>query len=146
MPITINGNRNGHLVIRAVSNETYIVAGNSSVSNLFTTDDGTPAYSGVPIPNSTNNFIVGARIVKIWASGEPNTHWKIARANSSGNAVVLFDIVPPTLLELDKLGVASNNGATEFPTGNLVITVAGGGSNGTLILELKKDMQFNSEY
>jgi hypothetical protein len=144
MPITINQNRNGHVVIRAIANESYIVAGNSSVSNLFTTDDATPAYSNVPVLNSTNTYIVGARIVKIWASGEPNTHWKIARSNGSAN-VVLFDVVPPTLLELDKLGFASN-GVTELATGNLVITVAGGTSNGTLMLELKKDMQFNSEY
>lgn len=132
--IVLNQSRNGKVVIRATSNESYVVAGNSSVSNLFSSADSTVIEPNVPYTQNTIT-INGAHLTKlIWTT---NGQWTITRG-----ANVVWNLLSCGVIDLRALGVASN-GINDYPAANLVINCT---SAGTLLIELAKDVSFVSEY
>lgn len=134
MPIVLNQSRNGKIVIRATANESYVVVGNSSQSNLFSNADTTVIEPNVPYTQNTIT-INGAHITKlIWTT---NGAWTVARG-----ANVVWNLFNNGNIDLRGLGIAGNN-TNDFPAANLVINCT---SVGTLIIELAKDTSFVSEY
>jgi len=139
MPIVINQSRNGKVVIRALANESYIVAGNTTVSNLISSDDSSQmlAGKGAPYSNTANVTVVGAHITDImWVTtGEI----QIIRGSN-----LVYDLYGAGEFHLRHWGMASNNATVDFTAANLVIDFVSG--NGTLLIEVQKDTSFTSEY
>jgi hypothetical protein len=143
MPIVISQSRNGKVVIRALANESYIVVGNTSVSNLISNDDTNQQLSAnggirqAPYQNTANVYVNGAHITDImWVTtGEI----QILRG-----ANIVYDLYGAGEFHLRHWGMASNNAAVDYTSANLVINFASG--NGTILLEVQKDTSFTSEY
>lgn len=146
MPIVANQSRNGRFIIRAIGSESYIVVGNTSVSNLVSNDDIAPFQNpgGGPQPINFGNsaatanvVITGAHILTLmW-----NTTGEIQILRGSN---VVFDLYGSGEFLLSQHGLAANNPGTDYTAANLVISFVSG--NGTIILEGKKTANYNSEY
>lgn len=146
MPIISNQNRDGVVIIRVTTaaNEAYIVAGNTSVSNLVTADDiaksniGSNSTSMGTTPYPQGNIVVNsAHIRKIaWTS---NGTWSITRG-----ANVVYQLPGEGVWDLQAMGIATT-GVNDYVAANLLINCTAS-SVGTLIITLKKDVQFVTEY
>lgn len=146
MPIIANQSRDGVVTIRVTTsaNESYIVAGNTSVSNLVTADDiaksniGSNSTSSGTSPYPQGNIVViDAHIRKIaWVS---NGTWSITRG-----ANVVYQLPGEGVWDLQSMGMAANS-ANDYVQANLLINCTAT-SVGTLIITLKKNVSFTSEY
>lgn len=102
-----------------VANETYVIVGNNSVSNIATGDE----------------IIAGATISRITYGTDSAGTWKVLRGSNvvfvagGGSADHEFPI----------------GGLTSDPTANIVVQLSGS-ANGFIQLEIKKIGTFNSEY
>jgi hypothetical protein len=102
-----------------VANETYVIVGNNSVSNIAMGDE----------------IIEGATISRITYGTDSNGTWKVLRganvvfAAGGGSADHEFPI----------------GGLSQFPAANVVVQLSGS-ANGFIQLELKKIGTFNTEY
>jgi len=136
MPIISNQSRTGNFVIRATSNETYIVVGNTSVSNVVSNDDINqfvpPGGGQQPLANTANVFITGCYIRQLlWT-----TNGQITISNSTN---VMYDLFATGEMNLDTYGMAAN----DVIAANLSIGFTG---NGTVLIKAKKIGNFTSEY
>lgn len=152
MPIVANQQGPGKVVIRATANEDYIVAGNTSVSNLVTATEIANANGGAGTPGvpyaQTEVIINSAHIAKLaWTTGDTSAlgNWQILRSNTSAN-VLCYSLVGNGVWDLEAMGISSSDPTKDVPVGNLHITFAGSGANGTLIVVLKKNVNFTTEY
>jgi hypothetical protein len=125
MPIISNQQRSGRVLIRTQASESYIVAGNSSVSNLVTAGE---IANSVTAGSAGSNgiYIIDAHITKLFWS----TTGSITVARGANTEYVLYGSDHWNLEAAGMSGFAN--------TANLVITVSGAA---TLLIELKKNAQ-----
>ncbi len=99
MPLVYTQNKGGKAVVRNTANQTYVVAGNSAVSNIA----------------SSGETIVGASLSQIWWTGD----WTVKRG--SNTVLVLKD---SGSWDLNGSGINLN----EFPDATLVLEAANTGT------------------
>ena len=135
MPIIQNASRSGNFTVRATSNETYVIPGNTTVSNVVSADDVTPFFNvnnGAPLQLDANVVVVGCYLRQILWS----TNGEITIANSSN---IMYNLFGTGEFNLETFGMAAN----DFISANLVIGFTG---NGTVLIKAKKVVKFTSEY
>lgn len=121
MAFTITQNRkNLNVVVHADANTTLTIAGNSSVSNVAT----------------SNEVLTGAAIKQVWYGSGNGGFWTVKRGSN-------------TVLVLDSTGWKdfAGNGCllNKDDSGTLVLTLEGT-TSGTIMIELKKIGTFTSTY
>lgn len=116
MPVVFN-QKVGRVVIRETANATYTIAGNTSQSNVITTD-------------GRETTVAGASIQKIiWTS---NGYWTVARG-----ANTILNLPGSNNVDFDAMNCPLN----EYPAATLVITLNGASAVGSILIVLAKDSQ-----
>lgn len=121
MAVVLN-RKNLSVTVHNVANATYIVAGNSSVSNIATSDE----------------VLTGAHIKQVWYGSPSGStgYWMVKRGSN-------------TVLVLEGTGYldfAGNGSMLKLdPAANLVFELVGS-ANGFIMVDLQKEGQFVSTY
>ena len=122
MALTILQNDGFRMVLHVNANQTIIVAGNNTISNLIS--------GGL---SNTSEVVTGASISRVWygCGPEASAYWVIGRGNSTVNSIA---------------GVYAGTNEAKYndgamlnitPTGDIYATLVGS-ANGYLMIELKK--------
>jgi hypothetical protein len=133
MPI-LSIQNSGDAVVRvlASANETFVVGTNAVSANCFTTSKEAAA----------NIYTTGVAIKKVLYASDGA--WQVWRQNASNGANVLILSLPGYgQLPLDAWGLCTN-GVADHTSSNLVCQCTG--SNGTLIMRLRKTMSPAQDY
>lgn len=111
MPM-ISNKRGVSAVIHATANETFVVVGNSTVSNIAASDE----------------TAAGVTISQVWWGAAASGYWKVSRGS---NTVLVLD--SSSYKDFAGCGVA----LSKDPTANIVCELVGTG-NGYIMMELQK--------
>lgn len=104
-------------LIHVNANATFVVAGNSTVSNLAMSDE----------------VLIGCKIDKVIYGAAPSAYWVVERANSTVNTAVLT-LTETGVIEFDGLGASIGKLLDDQ---NIQLKLVGS-ANGYLMIEMKK--------